>query len=571
MTMAVELVVNWARAHGYSYHLFDPLRYRFHVSAALPRGIRLDGTASKGALFWAKPRAILQLLERGPTSCPWVLYLDLDAVVNSVDETVEHALYDRFIARTPAVHVLFACHSPFGDQGDCLPCRCCRANRCPPAERARMPASDGSWLNAGALFVRNDEAGMARRMLQWWASGGDGGGCDAGVPATSSPYSSAHATARTSASDRHSGRRNDGLLHEQMCAQRMQRRWPEHVDVLNAATFNAPLWYDPKHFGWFDSARHTHASVLAQVVANQSRDGVRSLACLASRLFVCHAYDAPPATREYLLGRKLNASVARLTELLSKRGERYLVGPTLNDDSASPSPSLAAGSSLASPVPAEPARGTDSSPLMMHASQSVMMHASQGTHSSPWSARGIHPALTPAANRSGSVRVAVLYTGRFLGTATAEWVDNHLRHLIVPHDATVIFAITSANWCDASDAARAAVERGDTAAAQTALAAQVRPSPRISPPSTTFHDPSTTFHDLLRPSGAAHLWRLASAARALAAARRGRQGRRRASGTDGSRARRPAPRRRLWRAGRPCGYVRADDDAALAMAILLGL
>ena len=102
----------------------------------------------------------------------------------------------------------------------------------------------------------------------------------------------------------------------------MQRRFPNAVDVLNAAVFNTPTWFDPARFTWFDSRVHTHLGVLATVVANESRYGP-SRACLSSSSFVCHMYDVPAVSRLAMVRAKLEESRPALGAALVQRGERY--------------------------------------------------------------------------------------------------------------------------------------------------------------------------------------------------------------------------------------------------------
>jgi len=331
---AIEIAINWALSHGYRYTLFGELHSYRNVSAAMPPGVHLDGAgawSSAATINWAKPRAMLELLERGPHECPWVFFLDGDAIINRASASVEQVLLQPYLSKAPAaVKVVLACHSPFGHNGDCLPCRCCRAGHCPADELALLPRNDGSWVNSGVVFAKNDARGEARRMLAWWASGGEGACDPMEVPKGSSnrakhrPAASRARTDRSGPPQPFASRAPPiALLGEQLCAQRMQRRFPDAVDVLNAAVFNTPTWFDPARFAWFDSRVHTHLGVLATVVANESRFG-RSWACLSSSSFVCHLYDVPAASRLAMVRAKLEESRPALGAALVQRGERYV-------------------------------------------------------------------------------------------------------------------------------------------------------------------------------------------------------------------------------------------------------
>ena len=59
------------------------------------------------------------------------------------------------------------------------------------------------------------------------------------------------------------------------------------------------------------------------------------------------------------------------------------------------------------------------------------------------------------------LKVAVLYSGRFFGSLTPRWTDNHLQHLIRPNRATVIVVSDLLNWCHAPRAAHLALAAGE--------------------------------------------------------------------------------------------------------------
>ena len=59
------------------------------------------------------------------------------------------------------------------------------------------------------------------------------------------------------------------------------------------------------------------------------------------------------------------------------------------------------------------------------------------------------------------LKVAVLYSGRFFGSLTLRWTDNHLQHLIRPNRATVIVVGDLYSWCHAPRAALLALAAGE--------------------------------------------------------------------------------------------------------------
>lgn len=78
--------------------------------------------------------------------------------------------------------------------------------------------------------------------------------------------------------------------------------------------------------------------------------------------------------------------------------------------------------------------------------------------------------------RQSPPRVAVLYSGRWLGaSASHEMVANHMEHLILPSAATVFVVVDPLNWCDAGSAAHVAFTRQptDVVALEAALCADV--------------------------------------------------------------------------------------------------
>ena len=59
-----------------------------------------------------------------------------------------------------------------------------------------------------------------------------------------------------------------------------------------------------------------------------------------------------------------------------------------------------------------------------------------------------------------SLRTAILYSGRFYGSLTPDWYENHLEHVIRPNNATVFIVSDFDNWCHAPEDARSAIANG---------------------------------------------------------------------------------------------------------------
>ena len=105
----------------------------------------------------------------------------------------------------------------------------------------------------------------------------------------------------------------------------MQRKWPSRVEVLNARVFNAPLWFEPAAYQWFELGRHSHNDVVRDVVAAEKKEGRSGSAkCLGSAMFVCHAYDAPADFRALVVPRRLAAVRPILRTMLAAHGDEYL-------------------------------------------------------------------------------------------------------------------------------------------------------------------------------------------------------------------------------------------------------
>ena len=79
---ALEISINWALAHGYTFAVFDE-RYRFSTASLQP--LRLHADSSPAAHFWRKPLALLEMLRKPREAggarepmCGLVLLLDAD-------------------------------------------------------------------------------------------------------------------------------------------------------------------------------------------------------------------------------------------------------------------------------------------------------------------------------------------------------------------------------------------------------------------------------------------------------------------------------------------------------------
>lgn len=74
-------------------------------------------------------------------------------------------------------------------------------------------------------------------------------------------------------------------------------------------------------------------------------------------------------------------------------------------------------------------------------------------------------------------RCSLLYSGRFFGGLTPDWIYDHLQHLIVPTNASVYVVADTQNWCHAPPKARELLEgrtRRGFLAASAIFEAEVR-------------------------------------------------------------------------------------------------
>ena len=113
----------------------------------------------------------------------------------------------------------------------------------------------------------------------------------------------------------------------------------------------------------------------------------------------------------------------------------------------------------------------DSSSRAAHPSHLLLLIATSSRVEYTLGLAFIRMAAVPA---QGSLRVAVLYTGRFYGDRTpAAWVRNHLQNLIVPNNASVFVAIDPMNWCHRPESLTDDMIRSQTSDALLALESQV--------------------------------------------------------------------------------------------------
>ena len=156
---AVEQSLNWALAHGYSYHVLSQ-----HV---LP----LDVPRT-----WSKIWAAWLATQRRDWGCGFVMFLDADAVVHAVDTSLAPLLHTYF---GNGVHLLLSTHEnrsetdPDGrtsndlssEGGTALGCRCARAHStCTAQDIAATTVAHGGApnrcvINTGVFLLRNSEAG----------------------------------------------------------------------------------------------------------------------------------------------------------------------------------------------------------------------------------------------------------------------------------------------------------------------------------------------------------------------------------------------------------------------------
>lgn len=331
---AIAINGNWAIGHGYRYSIFLAER----LAVGVP-------------LVWAKPRAVLAMLERGADVCSHVLMLDADAVVNQLQIGVETLLARHL---KDGVRVLMACstQSDGSDSRDCGRCRCTEAAvRCSAAMRLHeLRHNIECEVNTGVMLVHNDN--VARQMFRWWAAGG------AGPSHGSSEVLSGHAwrgEAPVRSVPQQPGRvplcpLQGSPTPEQDCANVMGALWPGRLQVVGARVMNAAAWlsdevYAIKRLGGFHGSRFER---VCGYLANGTGWRVLSLSgqmgCYNSSAFVCHAYGFMSVQRGRLdikraffartLAAKATGQRHALEKLLAARGDTYRNFDTDTADSA---------------------------------------------------------------------------------------------------------------------------------------------------------------------------------------------------------------------------------------------
>ena len=258
-SFGAEQNINWALAHGHSFTLL--------TGDVVPSGMPLT---------WSKIWAAESLLARA--ACDFGFYLDADAVVHSVTESLEPIIKEFF--KPPPVHMLMSVHELYeplqgsGHPGDALDCNCSRATaRCSHqahiAEQAPIPGTRCN-LNTGAFMFRNSN--FTATLLRFWRNGANGI-CDL--------------------------TRAGGKTKEQRCAHHLKARWPAHVDVVNSRIFN--------------TLEHGGSNCFAPNATGQR----------GAPFFVCHMMGTPGAVRQQLLRRELLGKRAELQRLQQLRGQPY--------------------------------------------------------------------------------------------------------------------------------------------------------------------------------------------------------------------------------------------------------
>ena len=462
------------------------------------------------ALAPSRPPPRLSPLDR-------VFYLDGDAIINDVRKQVGTEILAPYLTQAPHVHLLLNCHSPFGTGGDCGSCRCCRARECPESERTRLPQADGSWINAGVVFIRNSAEG--RELVRWWASAGYGAcATDAGASSKlqhgthdahgrgrASEHALAHRASRASEHGGRGGHLTRGLA-EQECAQRMQRKWPSRVEVLNARVFNAPLWFEPAAYQWFELGRHSHNDVVRDVVAAEKKEGRSGSAkCLGSAMFVCHAYDAPADFRALVVPRRLAAVRPILRTMLAAHGDEYL---SFSAHGGAPAPAAFASSSGAHAVAPSSVSAAVSAAAAAATSPSasVAAHKSAASFATALSASADSTAGPPGRSRRG-IGGGSRSTLEAKGCSDPGCCLRHPRMCVASASS-----LASSSWRGVAAAARAAA-----AAAAGRVTSHAAQHPR-----TTAYGPSSPALARATPHAAPRAAPYAAAASAAAAAAAGR-------------------------------------------------
>ena len=288
---AVEQNANWAVAHGYKYCLFTAL--------LLQRGLHP---------VWSNPRATLYVLQQGERECATVFFVDGDAVVHGVGQSLRQIIGTFLPVGGP--DILMSCHSPFGELGKCHVgdgCQCCRAaaRGCTKRKLASMIKREVTGamvvpychINSGAYLASNN--GRTLEMMRWWAFMK---GCVSKTSNIGAP--------------------------EQACAIRMKNRWPFRVDVVGGRLFNTPAWFHT-HFLSARDPVQAYERARAKVLVHPNASDMSCFDDPSS--FVCHIWNAVrlprpqlQALRSATFNREIDARRPLLRALVAARGERYV-------------------------------------------------------------------------------------------------------------------------------------------------------------------------------------------------------------------------------------------------------
>ena len=331
---AVEQSLNWALAHGYSYHALS-----HHV---LPSDVPKT---------WSKIWAAWLATQRRDWRCSFVMFLDADAVVHAVSSSLSPLLQLYFGDAALGVHLLLSTHenrsaagggansegassqsSSSTEGGTALGCHCARArSTCAAQDIAATTVARGGVpnrcvINTGVFLLRNSEAGHRHAGLQTTAAHASSPHRTmtsprpppSPMPRTPLPLPRTPVP-RTSPPRRREALRYwrdgaDGLCKlatreetvEQRCVRHVKTRWPRRVDVVHSRVFNSLY------------LQYTSAVPPSTAEAGCFGDGGEG------RHLVCHMMGMPPPLRLAVFGRERDARRAELRGLLAQRAERYV-------------------------------------------------------------------------------------------------------------------------------------------------------------------------------------------------------------------------------------------------------
>ena len=317
---AVEQSLNWALAHGYSYHALS-----HHV---LPSDVPRT---------WSKIWAAWLATQRRDWGCGFVMFLDADAVVHAVDSSLAPLLQTYF--GDGGVHLLLSTHenrSTSSEDGTALGCGCARArSTCAAQAIAATTVAHGGVpnrcvINTGVFLLRNSEAGHRDAWVQTMPRQSP----RPQPQPTTATHPAATATTTTTTALRPPRRREalrywrdgaDGLCKlatreetvEQRCVRHVKTRWPHRVDVLHSRVFNS-LYLQ------YASAAPPATAEAGCFDGHDGGGGDRGEGRGGARHLVCHMMGMPAPLRLAVFGRELDARRAELRGLLAQRGERYV-------------------------------------------------------------------------------------------------------------------------------------------------------------------------------------------------------------------------------------------------------